>query len=443
VELRDLIVTPLLIISIYIGAYMLRPLLTDQFTRRYFFPALTVRIVGALALGIIYQFYYNGGDTFNYHTHGSRHIWNAFMDSPTKGFKLFINSGNDVRGIYNYISRIPFFDDPSSYAVVRIAAVFDILTFSSYSGTAVLFSILSFMGAWMLFLTFYKQYPHLHTSLAIACLFIPSVFFWGSGLLKDTITLACLGAATYQSYTLFIKKRITLSAVVLLLAALYGLFVIKIYILLTFLPALILWLFLYHINYIRSVMLRMMLLPIMLVIALLLSYYAATKATEDDPKYALSAISKTAHITAYDIGFWTGRDAGSRYNLGTLDGTWQSMVKLFPQAINVSLFRPYLWEVRNPLMLLSALESLVLFVLTLYVIYRCRFRLLILLTRPTIMFCLIFSVAFAFGVGVTSFNFGTLVRYKIPLLPFYTIALILLLDHLNKERKVASFDRTE
>jgi hypothetical protein len=186
-ELRDLIVTPILIILVYGVAYVVRPFVTDGVNQRYFFSALTVRIIGALAVGLIYQFYYGGGDTFNYHTHGSRHVWEAFMDSFEKGIQLLIRDESNLTGTYEYGRRILFFDDPSSYMVVRLASVFDILSFSTYAGTAVLFAVFSFIGAWAFFLIFYRQYPHLHRNIAIAVFFIPSVFFWGSGLLKDSI----------------------------------------------------------------------------------------------------------------------------------------------------------------------------------------------------------------------------------------------------------------
>ena len=52
-----------------------------------------------------------------------------------------------------------------------------------------------------------------------------------------------------------------------------------------------------------------------------------------------------------------------------------------------------------------------------------------------ILFSLIFSIAFAFAVGVSTYNFGTLVRYKIPLLPFFVVALILIWHHSKKETK--------
>lgn len=165
----------------YAAAYFFRPFVTDEVNRRYFLPGLTVKIIGALALGFVYQFYYEGGDTYNYHTHGSRHVWEAFWDSPTAGLKLLFSDGKDHIGIYKYSSRIPFFGDPSSYAVIRIASVFDLITFSAYSATAVCFGAMSFTGGWMLFLTFYEGRRELAGLIALATLFVPSVFFLGIG----------------------------------------------------------------------------------------------------------------------------------------------------------------------------------------------------------------------------------------------------------------------
>src|SRR5260221_13143816 len=97
---------------VYMVAIFGRPIVTDEITRRYFFPAITLKIIGAIALGLIYQFYYHGGDTYNYHSIGSRVVWGAFWDSPLVGIKLLIN-GSDISGAYPYYSRIPFFTDPS------------------------------------------------------------------------------------------------------------------------------------------------------------------------------------------------------------------------------------------------------------------------------------------------------------------------------------------
>lgn len=442
-ELRDLIVTPVLLLIICVIAYRARPHFTDSITRKYFFPALALKIAAALILGFLYQYYYDGGDTYNYHTYGSRLIWEAFMDSPLKGLTLIFSNGNYLPGIYQYASRIIFFQDPASFFVVQVSAMFDLITFSSYSATAILFSIISFAGGWALFLAFYKRSPEMHVWQAVATLFIPSVIFWGSGLMKDTLTFSAIGFLTYSIGSIFFKKRISLPALLILCVSVWVLFSVKKYILLCYIPAVILWVFANSLAQIRSLIFKILLIPFAATLLIASSYYSIVIIGEDDSRYSLTQLAQTAKITSNDIGFYSGRDAGSGYSLGKLDGTFENMVSKMPEAITVSLFRPYLWEVRNPLMLLSALESLALISLTLYVIIRRRLKVLKALSDPTVVFCLVFSLTFSFAVGVSTFNFGTLARYKIPMLPFYVLAMGYILHYSNSERKLAVFDDTE
>ena len=440
-DLRDFIVTPFIIIGVYAAAYFLRPRLCDEVNYGYFFPALTVKIIGALAVGFIYQFYYSSGDTFSYHTHGSRIIWEVLVDDPSSGLSLLFS--NDSHDLYKYSSQIIFFNDPSSFFVVQLATLFDLITFSSYSGTAVLFAFVSFLGLWYLFRAFYEMFPHLYKRIAVCALFIPSVVFWGSGILKDTIVMACLGFATWLIKRIFIDRNRSVSAVFFLLISLMVIYTVKKYVLLCYLPVTLLWVYARSMQQIRQAMLRVMLVPIFLVVTIVSGYYAVQKVGEDDPKYALDKIAQTARITAYDIGFWSGRNAGSGYSLGELDGSFGNLVAHMPQAINVSLFRPYLWEVKNPLMVLSALEAFALLVITVFLFLRSPLGFLRSLGNPNVLFCLVFSVSFAFAVGVSTYNFGTLNRYRIPLIPFYLIALTIIADRSNNERKLDVLDATE
>lgn len=443
-ELRDFIVTPIVLILIYLVAYLVRPRFTDINTKRYFIPALTVRIIGAIAVGVIYQFYYGGGDTFTYHTLGSSIIWDAFMDSPFNGLRLLFAGKELSPELFKYTQKMWFFGDLSSYFVVRIAAIFDLLTFKTYSATAVLFACLSFTGSWALYQVFYQKFPFLHKLLAISIFFVPSVFFWGSGILKDTITLAALGWSTYAiNNFLFHRKKLLLNTVLLTLSF-YILFSVKLYILMCFIPALIIWWHITKFSSIRSIFFKIVITPFVLITTVGLAYWAVLKVGEGNPKYAIENLAQTAQVTAYDIAFWTGRNAGSTYSLGELDGTFTGMINLLPQAINVSLFRPYLWEVSNPLMLLAALESLCFLVLTLVVLYRARvIGIFKSGTNPLVFFCLTFAFTFAFAVGVSTFNFGTLMRYKIPLIPFYASALVIMFHYSKKDKKLSRLDKTE
>jgi hypothetical protein len=436
VELRDFIVTPFVIVFVYAVAYMVRGRVTDAVTRPYYFPALSLKIFGAIALGFIYQFYYGGGDTFAYHTHGSRHIWEAFMDSPQEGLKLLFAEGQYGPGYWDYAEKIWYYRDQNSFFVIRVATVLDLITFSTYSATAVLFSVIAFVGGWMMFATFYHSHPDAHRWLAISCLFVPSVIFWGSGILKDTLTLSFIGISTYCVWKLFIRKRFSVWLILLLILSFFIVYSIKKYILISFVAAVMVWIAAGYFFQIRMLMLRIMMVPFVVIFCVGATYYSLSKLLADDPKYSLDKLAKTAMVTAYDIRYWTGKDAGSGYTLGELDGSLGSMIRLAPSAINVSLFRPYLWEVRSPLMVLSAVESFMAMVITLYLIIRIRLRVFRYMTRD-VVFCLAFALIFAFGVGVSTYNFGTLARYKIPLLPFYMTALGLIYHYWLKDWRAA------
>ncbi len=432
-ELKDLIVTPIFFIIILIGAYLIRPYVTNDTNRKYFFPALVLKMTAAILLGFLYQFYYNGGDTFLYHTNGSAIIYEALLEEPLEGLKLLFSNGDWALLKYKYVSRIRYFGDPSSYVVVQIAAIFDLFTFATYSATALLFAVMSFSGSWCLYQFFLKKSNANPFLLALSVLFIPSVIFWSSGILKDSLTLAAVGWFMYALNKAVIEKRNIGSNWVLLVLSLYLLYMVKVYILLCLVPSLLLYLFMSYLKQIKPIVLRNILTPVMIVLAAFSGYLAVRNIVEEESKYSLQNIAQTAKITAYDIAYWTGKDAGSTYTLGELDGTFESMLRLAPEAVNVALFRPYLWEVKNVFMLLSAIESLLMFVLTLFILVRSRlWKLRVIYKNPLLMFCLIFSIVFAFGVGISTFNFGTLSRYRIPLLPFYLTAIVLLFDSIRK-----------
>ncbi|MCK5470652.1 MAG: hypothetical protein KAI99_19145 [Cyclobacteriaceae bacterium] len=441
-EIKDLFVTPVLLILIYAIAGFIRPFVTDKQNRRYFLPGLTVKIIGAISVGLIYQFYYGGGDTFTYFNLGSKYIWEAFKDSPILAFKLIFAGKEYATDTFQYASKIYTYGDLSSYFVVRVAGVFDLLTFHTYSATAILFAAFSFTGLWALYHVFYRMFPSQHLEFAIAVLFVPSVFFWGSGILKDTITISALGWATYGAYNLFfVKRHITISLIILLLS-LYTIYTIKIYILLCFLPAVILWIFSTRLSNVKNVIAKIFIAPIVLSIAALIGYYAILKVGEENPRYDVENLAETARITAEWIHYVSIREQGSAYTLGDFDYSLTGMISKFPQAVWVSLYRPYLWEAHNIVMLLSALESFALILFTIYVFYKAGIQktLKLISSKPILTFCFMFSIVFAFAVGVSTYNFGTLVRYKIPLYPFFISGLFILLDYSKRERKRSTLD---
>ncbi len=425
-DLKDLLLTPLYLGIFYLIAYGVRARFTNSYTRRYFIPALTVKFIGAIALGLIYEFYYGGGDTTNYFIHASL-INQAFSDSFQAGMKLLLTSGGtyDPQTIKYTANMFWYQAGSAEYLLSRFAAILGLLCFNTYTVIALFFAFISFTGVWAMYITFVKIRPQLYKQLAIAVFFVPSVFFWGSGLMKDSICLGALGWLFYAFYKGTIQKRSILACTLIGLSVAYVLVLIKVYILLCFLPAALLWVFNENSARIKSPLLRIAAKPVLIGIGTLLAFYAATNLTKGDEKYDIDNIGERSRIVSEYLYETSVKQNGSAYTLGEQDGTLSGMAKLVPQAVVVTLYRPFLWEVHNPVMLLSSLEALIFLVFTLLIIVRSGLlKTLSLIARtPALTLCFLFALTFAGTVGVVSNNFGTLVRYKIPMIPFYLAGL--------------------
>jgi hypothetical protein len=284
-EFKDLVVTPLLFIIITVSAYMLRPMFTTAATRKYFMPALLLKMVCAILLGVLYQFYYGGGDTFQYHTNGSRILAEAIIEEPAVGIPLFLSDDPQIDGAYEYYQRIQFFQVPKTFLILRIGAVFDLITFGTYSSTALFFAIFSFAGLWYFYSVLARIYPDFNRILAYVTLFVPTVLFWGSGILRDTITLGALGFVFAAALRLVYLKDKNIQSVTLLIIGLILIYFTKIYIVICLVPALLI-LFLYGpVQRIRSVILKWSALIPMILLIVPLSYLLINTALEDNPYY--------------------------------------------------------------------------------------------------------------------------------------------------------------
>lgn len=448
----DLFLAPIYIAIIYMLAYRFRNKHYPKGHpyREYFIPGLTVKIIGAISAGLIYFFYYHYGDTIYYYAR-TRVIYQAFNIDFMTGLRLVFASTTD----FYYTDLSPYIEplrayDASSYMVLRFSGPISILCGNCYSCIAVIFAYISFRGIWALFVTFAEQYPTQLRQVALACLFIPSVFFWGSGLFKDTITMACVGWMTYGLYKVFFKREKILINSIILVASFYVTFATKAYIALCFAPAAMFWIFLTYNKNIKNKALRVMITPIILVIAAGAGYLFINQLGQQNAFWSVDSIAERAEDMQWwhqKVGDLYGEEggAGSMYTIGDGSFTPGNLLVSFPQAINVTLFRPYLWEVRNPVMLMAAIESLIIFIFTIRTIFRAGLgrSIKISISNPLIFFCLLFSVTFAFAVGFTSFNFGALVRYKIPLMPFYYLGIALLEYHSKKERNLLPLEATE
>ena len=124
------------------------------------------------------------------------------------------------------------------------------------------------------------------------------------------------------------------------------------------------------------------------------------------------------------------------YDVGELDGTMGGTINKAPQSIVAGLYRPFIWEARNPFILLSGLENLILLLLTFRMFYKTGFfrTFSTIFNTPLLFFCFFFALFFAFSVGLATANFGALVRLRSPMMPFFAYLLL----HLNNWGEIKS-----
>ena len=432
ITITDFILLPIYLFIVFIFAAHFRNKYYPKGhpLRRFFMPAFTLKIIGAVLLGIIYQFYYNLGDTLNYWRQ-TEIINSSLSDSFWTWLKLISGSAEiyDV-DVYNYTTQFWWYGIRTpEYLISVIGAVIGLFTMTTYLPTAVIFAAISFIGVWKLYIVFTKLYPRLSKQLAYAFLFIPSVIFWGSGFMKDTITLSCIGWVTHFFYIIFYENKKIIANSVFALIFLYIIYIIKSYIVMAFLPAILLWgvgLLSYKIKNTRLILFVRYFLYASAIGGIVL--VGGKLEAEMFGEYNVESVAQKSLVTRDYLFRISNEQDGSGYTLGDFDPTLLGMLEQAPAGINVTLFRPYLWEARKPIVMISALESLFFLIFTIVVIFRNNPIRVVqrVLSDETLQFCLIFTLIFAFAVGISTSNFGSLVRYKIPCLPFYTAFLIIL-----------------
>jgi hypothetical protein len=436
----DLVLTPVYlgILVVIAKAYRDKNYPVGHPLREYYLGGLYAKFFGAIFIALIYQFYYGGaGDSFSYFS-DAKVINSSLSDSFDNWVSLLLGSSyNSQPAIYPFISQM-IHTDTASHTVTAIAAVFGLFNGTSYIPIALLFAFFSYSGIWAMYKTFARIYPRLTKELAIAFLFVPSVCVWGSAIFKDTICMFGLGWMTYTTFRIFVDRDFSIKNFLLLAISFTLIALTKVYIILAFVPALVFWLMATYSSRIKIIPVRFMLYLTVVAVVGYGFVFFSEKFSEELNQYSLDRILKTAESTRSYIFYVSERDEGSSYDLGQFDPSITSILLKFPAGVNVTLFRPYLWETKKPIMVLSAAEGLIFTILTLLMFFKFGIRKLLkkIFSDPNILFLLIFSLIFAFAVGISSYNFGTLSRYKIPCMPFYAAFLMIILYSGGEKAKI-------
>ena len=253
--------------------------------------------------------------------------------------------------------------------------------------------------------------------------------------MKDTYVLNATCWIVYNLYAIFIFKKKRILNLVLLIFNVILIINIKSYVVISLLPAVLIWVNNFLIKKISSPIIKSLSAPFIIILITSSGFLIFQGVSESLGQYSdLESTINQAKVIQQDL-LREEQYGSNNYSIGELDGTVSGMLRVAPMSIFTAIYRPLPWEVGSPMMVISAVENTILLIFTLLLIIRLNpfkfFR--EILSEPLFTFSILFTLLFGFGVGIASTNFGALVRYKIPLIPFYFTTMYLIYRKTNKK----------
>lgn len=381
-----------------------------------------VKLTGGIFFCLIYLLYYGGGDTTNYFI-GVKAVLNVFTDNPVNYFKLlFTSAGSELNKFFYDVHSYPpmyMLRDNRTMTVIKVTSIFSMIGLGGYIPTTILVSTFIFGWIWKLYSFLAPRYPNQIKAVNLCILYLPSTIFWGSGIMKDTFVFGATCYTIFGLHQFFIRRERRIITLLTLIFSFYIILMIKAYIMFALLPGLLIFANFERLKSVKSLFIKIIIFPVTFSLIIFSINFLFFDFNELFGKYSADNLFEEAATQNLDLK--RSVYGSNSFDIGAFEPTFQGAINKFLPAVNAAIFRPYLWEIGSPTMILSAIENSFLLLLSFWLIITKPFKLLSSIkSDPFIIFCLLFSVILAFGVGLSTSNFGALVRYKIPFLPFFS-----------------------
>jgi hypothetical protein len=402
-------------------------------------------MAGSIFYSLLIQYYYGYGDSFGFYLGGN--VLSHMMQEDITSVKYLFASGKEIVAAataMGFGDEVPMSmpNDSNAY-IMKLSALLSFFTFNKYILISICFGFFSFVGIWKLFYVFYELNNRRHVRiLSFFVLFFPSLWIWGSGLLKEPVCVGALGIIVYLLYKNFVLKKFSLLNMVVLLLLFYMLTVVKSYVTVIFLISLFVLLIYKVIGRIKGIILRVT-TTLTLILALSITFISIDVSGYIE-YFVENSYNQIQSLQSNYQAVQELEDIGSKgaFLVTDLSPSFSSIVANSPIVIGSCLFRPFVWESKKVIIFFASLEALVTLLITLYLFWKTRLFgfFIYVFTGSILLFCFIFSILFALVVGYTTFNFGTLIRYKIIFLPFYYFMLVLIYTRIKERSKLYSSD---
>jgi hypothetical protein len=377
-----------------------------------------IRIIVALINGYISLYYYPATDISVFQLEGIaeyellfhhpvEYLTNIFQNSHSKGYGNFLESSDS------------FWNDTRSNLIIKMLSIFDIFSRRNFFINALFYNFLVFFGPVALYRVFIKLFPSQKIALIFCIFLLPSVIFFSSAIHREGLIFLSISMVVYHLFFIIKNNNYTFKNVLATLFFLIIILLIRNFVFIILLPALIAWMVAErNPKYSFAVFVG---IYVVLGILFFCSAYLP-------PSYNLPA-----HVSSRQLDFiQIAKRGASSININPLYQGFRSFFNNIPQALNHSFMRPYLTEHLNFLYTLSAIEIFLYEILFLLFIF---FRKKDLISTPLIYFSVFLTVSMFLVIGYTIPIIGAIARYRSIYFPFIMIPVICNIDW-NKIRNL-------
>lgn len=306
-------------------------------------------------------------------------------------------------------------NDLKDVLMVKLAAVFNLLTGSRYYVNGVLYQFVTLWGQAALVRLWSSHYPARPWWLAFAgVVAIPSVLFWCSGFHRDGLILHAMGIAAWSFYQLLQKQGRTIPHFALLVVHMLLLFLLRTYLAVFFAAGMGLWWI-----WLRFPKVKWRITLAAASVGVLL-FFTVGKILPGP--HLPSVLSGRLHSFMQLSG-----PIQSLLPMKALEPTAIGFAKALPSAMNHTLVRPYVWEL-SKLTYVPAIVELLLFWVGVFMLLASIRRkkaepLLGLEAGAFVVVILAYLI-----IGYTIPYLAAIIRYKAVLWPLLMPALLMRLN---------------
>ena len=210
IDLYDYLLLPLYILLFYFLAVIKSKKYGDPDIKKIFFTAFFLHIAGSVLYCMVIKYYYGFGDSFGFYDGGN--FLRKMISATGDPIRPFFMTGSDFEklGIITTDSDLSLptgITIDSNLAIMKISTLLSYFCFNSYLIISLFFGLFTFTGLWKLYRTLNEiSQKRTEKFLAYLVLYTPSICFWGSGLIKDSVCLGALGFIGTYVYRIFIKR---------------------------------------------------------------------------------------------------------------------------------------------------------------------------------------------------------------------------------------------